>query len=293
MAGCAGGGDEKPAAGADATGADVAAPSQVIVSMTVGSEPAGGLRPAACPGAAASTCTSRSSSRRSSPRTPTLSFESDLATSYECLRRRHDLDVQDPRRREVHRRRRPLTARDVAFTINGILELRGFAQCRPVHGRGKPWRDRRRHAWSSRMEQAVQRAALHAGRGGHRARARLRRRATARTPSAAAATCLSSGTSGQQVILKANPDYYGERRRRSSAWWPCSWRRTPRSPRRSPARLTWPTPRRRSPTQQPAGYDAAELRVGGLARHLAAHRAPPVRTKTDENGRGRAPLATT
>ena len=45
LAGCAGGGDEKPAAGADATGADVAAPSQVIVSMTAGSEPAAGFDP--------------------------------------------------------------------------------------------------------------------------------------------------------------------------------------------------------------------------------------------------------
>ena len=87
------------------------------------------------------------------------------------VRRRHDLDVHRPRRREVHRRHPAHSARR-GLHHQRHLEL-GSIRVRHVHGeRGRG--HRRRHRRRAHGE-AVQRAAVHAGRGGHRARARLRR----------------------------------------------------------------------------------------------------------------------
>ena len=73
LAGCArgaadSGANEPAAAGAAGAGVGPDGVSQVVITMTPSSEPAAGFDPLVGP---ASTCTSRSSNRRSSPRTTT------------------------------------------------------------------------------------------------------------------------------------------------------------------------------------------------------------------------------
>ena len=134
-----------------------------------------------------------------------LNFKNDLATSYEASEDgmtwtfavRDDVKFTDGT---------PLTARDVAFTINGILnseasecdmsmvkEAVATDDATVVVHMEKPFtRCCTRWPWWASCPSTPTATR------------------TATTPSARGATCWSSGTKGQQVILKANPDYYGE-----------------------------------------------------------------------------------
>ena len=87
---------------------------------------------------------------------------------------------------------------------------------------------------------------------------------------------------GQQVILDANPSYYGEEpQHRARCRRLHGGGRRPRGGA-SPARWTWPTPRRRSPTSQVGrllrceAYDTVDSR--GVAAAGRARRAPSART---------------
>ena len=268
LAGCAGGGNEKPAAGTGATGTGDAAPSQVIVSMTTGSEPAAGFDPLVSWGCGEHVHEPLIQSTLIATDTD-LSFKNDLATSYECSDDGMTWTLHHPRRRALHRRRAAHGAR------RGVYHQRhphgrGLGM-RPVHGaRGR--RTGRRHGGHPH-EQAVQRASC------------TRLAVIGIVPehaygeAAYGANPIGSGPLYAGAVgprpaghPEGQPRLLRRSSRRSSAWWPCSWRRTPRSPRRSPAKWTWPTPLRRSPTQRARrAIRLAELRVGRFARHLAAH----------------------
>ena len=204
LAGCAGGGDEKPAAGADATGADVAAPSQVIVSMTVGSEPAAGFDPLVSWGCGEHVHEPLIQSTLITTDTD-LSFKNDLATSYEAsedgmtwtFKIRDDVKFTDGT---------PLTARDVAFTINGILNSEA-SECdmsmvreavaeddaTVVIHMEKPFNAL---LYTLAVVGIVPEHAYGEGYGAN--------------PVGSGRYMLEQWDRGQQVILKANPDYYGE-----------------------------------------------------------------------------------
>ena len=204
LAGCAGGGDEKPAAGADATGADVAAPSQVIVSMTTGSEPAAGFDPLVSWGCGEHVHEPLIQSTLITTDTD-LSFKNDLATSYEAsedgmtwtFNIRDDVKFTDGT---------PLTARDVAFTINGILNSEA-SECdmsmvreavaeddaTVVIHMEKPFNAL---LYTLAVVGIVPEHAYGEGYGAN--------------PVGSGRYMLEQWDKGQQVILKANPDYYGE-----------------------------------------------------------------------------------
>lgn len=109
LAGCArgaadSGANEPVAAGAAGAGVGPDGVSQVVITMTPSSEPP----PASIRswgGGPASTCTSRSSNRRSSPRTNNLGLRERSRHRLRLLRGRPHLDVPYPRGRDVHRRR--------------------------------------------------------------------------------------------------------------------------------------------------------------------------------------------
>ncbi len=118
LASCASGEAEKPAEGATEGAADKAS-SQVIVSMTTGSEPAAGFDPMVSWGCGEHVHEPLIQSTLITTDAD-LNFKNDLATSYEASEDgmtwtftvRDDVKFTDGT---------PLTARDVAFTINGIL----------------------------------------------------------------------------------------------------------------------------------------------------------------------------
>lgn len=201
LAGCASGETKPDSNGGAATG--VEAPSQVIVSMTTGSEPAGGFDPLVSWGCGEHVHEPLIQSTLITTTTE-LDFQNDLATSYECSEDgmawtfsiRDDVKFSDGT---------PLTARDVAFTINGILNSEA-SECDlsmvkeavaqddttvvvsmvkpfnallytlavvgivPEHAYGKEYGDK---------------------------------------PIGSGRYLLEQWDKGQQVILKANPDYYG------------------------------------------------------------------------------------
>ena len=268
--GDAGKGDAKPEEGVSA-GTDTS--KQVIVTMTPSFGAGGRVRPARVAGAAASTCTSRSSSPRSSPPTPSLEFVNDLATSYECSEDGLDVDLHHPRRREIHRRRAPHRRATWLSPSTASTELRCF-RGRPHHGEGG--RGHRRHhgghqRWPSPSTPCCTRLPWWAS-----CPSTPTTRPTAPTPSARAATCSSSGTAASRSSSSANPDYYGEAPLHGArAWW-CSWRRTPRWRPRSRARWTWPTPGRdaRGP-RSPPGYgllDCTSVDSRGISLPCRARR---------------------
>src|SRR5699024_214861 len=107
------------AAADDAAGAGGGAAKQVIVSMTPGSEPAAGFDPLVSWGCGEHVHEPLIQSTLITTDVD-LNFQNDLATSYECSEDgliwtfsiRDDVRFSDGQ---------PLTARDVAFTINGII----------------------------------------------------------------------------------------------------------------------------------------------------------------------------
>ena len=124
LAGCAGGAGSSAGAGASSGGAagsaaDGVRSSQVIVSMTPGSEPAAGFDPLVSWGCGEHVHEPLIQSTLITTDVD-LNFQNDLATSYECSEDgliwtfsiRDDVRFSDGQ---------PLTARDVAFTINGII----------------------------------------------------------------------------------------------------------------------------------------------------------------------------
>ena len=169
----------------------------------------------------------------------------------------------------------PLTAADVAFTINGILALsRPPKPTCPWSTKAVAPGDYAR--WSLHAQHARSTSLLvHAGRRRHRARARPRRRLRHQPHRQRAATCSTQWDQGQQVIFDGQPRPTTARHRGSSVSWCCSWTRTPRSPRRSRGQVdvayTSATFSRRS---SPGGYDLFACDDGRLARHLAALTVP-------------------
>lgn len=116
LSGCADN-NSKSASGAAAT--DKVVPTQVIVSMTPGSEPAAGFDPMVSWGCGEHVHEPLIQSTLLTTTTE-LEFENDLAISYVCsedgmmwtFKIRDDVKFTDGK---------PLTAKDVAFTINGII----------------------------------------------------------------------------------------------------------------------------------------------------------------------------
>ena len=204
LAGCAGGGNEKPAAGTGATGAGEAAPSQVIVSMATGSEPAAGFDPLVSWGCGEHVHEPLIQSTLIATDAD-LNFKNDLATSYECSEDgmtwtfgiRDDVRFTDGQ---------PLTAHDVAFTINGIVNAEA-SECDlsmvreavavddatvEIH-MSKPFNAL---LYTLAVVGIVPEHAYGEGYGAN--------------PVGSGRYLLEQWDKGQQAILVANPDYYGE-----------------------------------------------------------------------------------
>lgn len=202
LAGCANGGGEEPAAGTTtASAADQ--PTQVIVSMTTGSEPAAGFDPLVSWGCGEHVHEPLIQSTLIRT-TADLDFENDLATSYECTEDgmrwtfaiRDDVKFTDGT---------PLTAGDVAFTLNGILASEA-SECdlsmveraeapddaTVVIVMAKPFNAL---LYTLAVIGIVPQHAYGEGYGSQ--------------PIGSGRYMLEQWDRGQQVILRANPDYYG------------------------------------------------------------------------------------
>lgn len=203
LAGCAGGEAAKPAEGSTTTAGEEA-PSQVIVSMTVGSEPAAGFDPLVSWGCGEHVHEPLIQSTLITTDAD-LNFKNDLATSYEAsedgmtwtFQVRDDAKFTDGT---------PLTARDVAFTINGILgseasecdmsmvkEAVAVDDATVVIHMEKPFNAL---LYTLAVVGIVPEHAYGDAYGDH--------------PVGSGRYMLEQWDKGQQVILKANPDYYGE-----------------------------------------------------------------------------------
>ena len=205
LASCASGEAAKPAEGAQAAAtAGEEAPSQVIVSMTTGSEPAAGFDPMVSWGCGEHVHEPLIQSTLITTDTD-LSFKNDLATSYEASEDgmtwtftiRDDAKFTDGT---------PLTARDVAFTINGILNAEA-SECdlsmvkeavaeddaTVVISMNKPFNAL---LYTLAVVGIVPEHAYGDAYGDN--------------PIGSGRYMLEQWDKGQQVILKANPDYYGE-----------------------------------------------------------------------------------
>ena len=203
LAGCAGGEAAKPAEGSTTTAGEEA-PSQVIVSMTVGSEPAAGFDPLVSWGCGEHVHEPLIQSTLITTDVD-LNFKNDLATSYEAsedgmtwtFQVRDDAKFTDGT---------PLTARDVAFTINGILgseasecdmsmvkEAVAVDDATVVIHMEKPFNAL---LYTLAVVGIVPEHAYGDAYGDH--------------PVGSGRYMLEQWDKGQQVILKANPDYYGE-----------------------------------------------------------------------------------
>ncbi|MEG1493409.1 MAG: ABC transporter substrate-binding protein [Gordonibacter sp.] len=203
LAGCANG-EEKQASDGKATGGQAETPSQVVVSMTAGSEPAGGFDPMVSWGCGEHVHEPLIQSTLITTTTE-LEFANDLATSYECsedgmawtFSLRNDAKFSDGT---------PLTARDVAFTINGILNSEA-SECdmsmvkeavakddaTVVVSMTKPFNAL---LYTLAVVGIVPEHAYDDKYGD--------------SPIGSGRYLLEQWDKGQQVILKANPDYYGE-----------------------------------------------------------------------------------
>ena len=202
LAGCANGGGSK---GSDGSSADGAAqtPSQVIVSMTTGSEPAAGFDPLVSWGAGEHVHEPLIQSTLITTTTD-LEFANDLAVSYGCTEDgmtwtftiRDDVTFTDGE---------PLTAHDVAFTINGILnsaasetdltmvkEAVAPDDTTVLIHMNKPFNAL---LYTLAVVGIVPEHAYGAGYG--------------ENPIGSGRYMLEQWDKGQQVILKANPTYYG------------------------------------------------------------------------------------
>lgn len=206
LAGCAGGsggsGSDGSKGSDDATGG--ARPSQVIVSMTPGSEPAAGFDPLVSWGCGEHVHEPLIQSTLIATDAD-LNFKNDLATSYECSEDgmtwtfgiRDDVRFTDGQ---------PLTAHDVAFTINGIVNAEA-SECDlsmvreavavddvtvEIH-MSKPFNAL---LYTLAVVGIVPEHAYGEGYGAN--------------PVGSGRYLLEQWDKGQQAILVANPDYYGE-----------------------------------------------------------------------------------
>ena len=203
LASCASGEAEKPAEGATEGAADKAS-SQVIVSMTTGSEPAAGFDPMVSWGCGEHVHEPLIQSTLITTDAD-LNFKNDLATSYEAsedgmtwtFNIRDDVKFTDGT---------PLTARDVAFTINGILnseasecdmsmvkEAVATDDATVVVHMEKPFNAL---LYTLAVVGIVPEHAYGEGYGAN--------------PVGSGRYMLEQWDRGQQVILRANPDYYGD-----------------------------------------------------------------------------------
>ena len=206
LAGCAGGSVGSSSDGSkgsdDAAGG--ARPSQVIVSMTPGSEPAAGFDPLVSWGCGEHVHEPLIQSTLIATDAD-LNFKNDLATSYECSEDgmtwtfgiRDDVRFTDGQ---------PLTAHDVAFTINGIVNAEA-SECDlsmvreavavddatvEIH-MSKPFNAL---LYTLAVVGIVPEHAYGEGYGAN--------------PVGSGRYLLEQWDKGQQAILVANPDYYGE-----------------------------------------------------------------------------------
>ncbi|WP_449314428.1 ABC transporter substrate-binding protein [Rubneribacter sp.] len=209
LAGCAGGAGSSAGAGASSGGAagsaaDGVRSSQVIVSMTPGSEPAAGFDPLVSWGCGEHVHEPLIQSTLITTDVD-LNFQNDLATSYECSEDgliwtfsiRDDVRFSDGQ---------PLTARDVAFTINGIIgsaasecdlsmvrEAVAVDDATVVIHMKKPFNAL---LYTLAVVGIVPEHAYGEGYG--------------QNPVGSGRYLLEQWDRGQQVILRANPGYYGE-----------------------------------------------------------------------------------
>ena len=180
------------------------APSQVILTMTTGSEPAAGFDPLVSWGCGEHVHEPLIQSTLITTDL-NLEFQNDLATSYECSEDgltwtftvRDDVKFTDGE---------PLTARDVAFTVNGIINSAAA------------------EADLSMVDEAVviddTTVELHLNKPFNALLYTLAVMGIVpehaygpdygATPIGSGRYMLEQWDKGQQVILKANPDYYGE-----------------------------------------------------------------------------------
>jgi peptide/nickel transport system substrate-binding protein len=185
--------------------ADEAAPTQVIVAMNTESEPSAGFDPLMSWGCGEHVHEPLIQSTLITTNTD-LEFVNDLATSYECsddgltwtFTIRDDVRFTDGE---------PLTARDVAFTINGVNESAGseadlsmveLAEATDdttvVLHMAKPYNAL---LYTLAVLGIVPEHAYDENYGAN--------------PVGSGRYVLEQWDRGQQVILKANPDYYGEK----------------------------------------------------------------------------------
>ena len=184
--------------------AEVDAPSQVILTMTTGSEPAAGFDPLVSWGCGEHVHEPLIQSTLITTDL-NLEFQNDLATSYECSEDgltwtftiRDDVKFTDGE---------PLTARDVAFTVNGIINSAAA------------------EADLSMVDEAVviddTTVELHLNKPFNALLYTLAVMGIVpehaygpdygANPIGSGRYMLEQWDKGQQVILKANPDYYGE-----------------------------------------------------------------------------------
>ncbi len=206
MGGCARQDDPAPATSGSGEGSGSSAtPGQVVITMTPGSEPAGGFDPLVGWGAGEhvhepliqSTLITTDDS---------LEFVNDLATAYDCsddgmtwtFTIRDDVRFTDGE---------PLTAADVAFTVNGIVngeaaeaDLSMVQEAVALDDVTVELRMRRPNnalLYTLAVVGIVPEHAYGPDYGAH--------------PIGSGRYLLEQWDRGQQVILRANPDYYGEK----------------------------------------------------------------------------------
>lgn len=205
LAACSNDAGTQPAADAGADAATAQPSSQVIVSMTTGSEPAAGFDPMVSWGCGEHVHEPLIQSTLITTTTD-LGFKNDLATSYEASEDgmtwtftiRDDVKFTDGQ---------PLTAKDVAFTINGIVNAEA-SECdlsmvkeavatddvTVVVSMEKPFNAL---LYTLAVIGIVPEHAYDESYGAN--------------PIGSGRYMLEQWDKGQQVILKANPDYYGDK----------------------------------------------------------------------------------
>ena len=180
------------------------APSQVILTMTTGSEPAAGFDPLVSWGCGEHVHEPLIQSTLITTDL-NLEFQNDLATSYECSEDgltwtftiRDDVKFTDGE---------PLTARDVAFTVNGIINSAAAEADLSMVDEAVVIDDTTVELHLNKPFNALLYTLAvmgivpeHAYGPGYGA-----------NPIGSGRYMLEQWDKGQQVILKANPDYYGE-----------------------------------------------------------------------------------
>lgn len=203
LASCTSGEAAKPAEGTT-TAAGEETPSQVIVSMTTGSEPAAGFDPLVSWGCGEHVHEPLIQSTLITTTTE-LDFKNDLATSYEASEDgmtwtftiRDDAKFTDGT---------PLTAKDVAFTINGILNAEA-SECDMSMVKEAVAKDDATVVIS--MEKPFN-ALLYTLAVVGIVPEHAYGDTYGDNPIGSGRYMLEQWDKGQQVILKANPDYYGE-----------------------------------------------------------------------------------